>query len=244
MTSLGVKIDHIATVRQARRAAEPDPVHAAVLAELGGADGISVHLRGDRRHIQDRDVEVLRQVVRTRLTLEMAATQEMVRMALTLKPDQVTLMPERWEEVTTEGGLDAVLNSVQLVSSVKTLQEAGVRVSLFVEPELEQVKEAHKLGAVAIEVNTAAWAGTTDERDREMAFRKVTDAARLGRKLGLRVHAGHGLTYGNVASIAVVDEISRLNIGHSIVARAILVGMEKAVREMADTVRSVAPGRV
>jgi pyridoxine 5-phosphate synthase len=244
MTKLGVKIDHIATVRQARRAAEPDPVHAAVLAELGGADGITVHLRGDRRHVQDRDVEVLRQVIRTRLTLEMAPTQEMVRMALTLKPDQVTLVPERREEVTTEGGLDAVLNSVQLVSSVKTLQEAGVRVSLFVEPELEQVKEAHKLGALALEISTAAWARTTDERGRDLAFRKVTDAARLGRKLGLWVHAGHGLTYANVASMAIVDEISELNIGHSIVSRAILVGMERAVRDMADAIRSATPGRV
>lgn len=244
MTKLGVKIDHIATVRQARRAAEPDPVHAAVLAELGGADRITVHLRGDRRHIQDRDVEVLRQVIRTRLTLEMAPTQEMVRTALTLKPDQVTLVPERGEEVTTEGGLDAVLNSVQLVSSVKTLQEAGVLVSLFVEPELEQVKEAHKLGALALEISTAAWAGTTDERDRDLAFRKVTDAARLGRKLGLRVHAGHGLNYANVASMAIVDEISELNIGHSIVSRAILVGMERAVRDMADAIRSATPGRV
>jgi pyridoxine 5-phosphate synthase len=244
MTKLGVKIDHIATVRQARRAAEPDPVHAAVLAELGGADGITVHLRGDRRHVQDRDVEVLRQVIRTRLTLEMAPTQEMVRMALTLKPDQVTLVPERREEVTTEGGLDAVLNSVQLVSSVKTLQEAGVRVSLFVEPELEQVKEAHKLGALALEISTAAWARTTDERGRDLAFRKVTDAARLGRKLGLRVHAGHGLNYANVASMAIVDEISELNIGHSIVSRAILVGMERAVRDMADAIRSATPGRV
>ena len=244
MTKLGVKIDHIAIVRQARRAAEPDPVHAAVLAEIGGADRITVHLRGDRRHIQDRDVEVLRQVIRTRLTLEMAPTQEMVRTALTLKPDQVTLVPERGEEVTTEGGLDAVLNSVQLVSSVKTLQEAGVLVSLFVEPELEQVKEAHKLGALALEISTAAWAGTTDERDRDLAFRKVTDAARLGRKLGLRVHAGHGLNYANVASMAIVDEISELNIGHSIVSRAILVGMERAVRDMADAIRSATPGRV
>jgi pyridoxine 5-phosphate synthase len=239
MTSLGVKIDHVATVRQARRAAEPDPVHAAVLAELGGADAISVHLRSDRRHIQDRDVEVLRQVVRTRLTLEMAPTQEMVRTALTLKPDQVTLVPERMEEVTTEGGLDAVLNGVQLISSVKTLQEAGIRVGLFVEPELEQVKEAHKLGAMAIEVNTAHWAGTTDERDRDAGFRMITDAARLGRKLGLRVQAGHGLTYSNVGSIARLSEIGVLNIGHSIVARALLVGMEKAVRDMAAAIRSV-----
>jgi len=239
MTSLGVKIDHVATVRRARRAAEPDPVHAAVLAELGGADAISVHLRSDRRHIQDRDVEVLRQVVRTPLTLEMAPTQEMVRTALTLKPDQVTLVPERMEEVTTEGGLDAVLNSVQLVSSVKTLQEAGIRVGLFVEPELEQVKEAHKLGAMAIEVNTAHWAGITDERDRDAGFRSIVDAARLGRKLGLRVHAGHGLTYSNVGTIAGLSEIAVLNVGHSIVARALLVGMEKAVRDMAEAIRWV-----
>ena len=147
MIRRSVNIDHVATVRQARRAAEPDPVQAAVLAELGGADGISVHLRGDRRHIQDRDVEVLRRIVRTRFNLRMAATQEMVRVALTLSPDQVTLVPERTEEVTTEGGVDAVLNSVQLRSSVKTLGEAGIGVHLFVEPELEQVKEAHKLGA-------------------------------------------------------------------------------------------------
>ncbi len=239
MTRLGVKIDHVATVRQARRATEPDPVHAAVLAELGGADAISVHLRGDRRHVQDRDVEVLRQVVRKKLTLEMAATQEMVRMALTLKPDQVTLVPERLEEITTEGGLDAVLNSVQLVSSVKTLQEAGVEVGLFVEPELEQVKEAHRLGARAVEINAATWAGTTEERDREAAFRKVNDAARLGRKLGLQVHAGHGLTYANVAAIAALDEVAAVNVGHSIVSRALLVGMEKAVRDMVDAIRSV-----
>jgi pyridoxine 5-phosphate synthase len=232
MTRLTVKIDHVATVRQARRAVAPDPVHAAVLAELGGADGIGVHLRGDRRHVQDRDVEVLRQVVRTSLTLEMAATQEMVRMALTLKPDQVTLVPERLEEVTTEGGLDAVLNSVQLVSSVKTLQEAGVRVCLFVESELEQVKEAHKLGAQAIEINTAGWAGSTEERDRDLALRKITDAARLG------------LTYANVARIATLAEVSELRIGHAVVARSILVGMERAVRDMVEAIRSEASGQV
>jgi pyridoxine 5-phosphate synthase len=174
----------------------------------------------------------------------MAATQEMVRMALTLKPDQVTLVPERLEEVTTEGGLDAVLNSVQLVSSVKTLQEAGVRVCLFVESELEQVKEAHKLGAQAIEINTAGWAGSTEERDRDLALRKITDAARLGRKLGLRVHAGHGLTYANVARIATLAEVSELRIGHAVVARSILVGMERAVRDMVEAIRSEASGQV
>ena len=230
---LGVNIDHVATLRQARRAPEPDPVHAAVLAELGGAHGITVHLRSDRRHIQDRDVEILRQVVRTRLNLEMAATQEMLRLALTVKPDQATLVPERLDELTTEGGLDVVLNSVQLRPVVKTLTEGGIAVSLFVDPDLEQVKEAHKLDARAIEINTAAYADARDERAREAALRKVVDAARLARKLGLTVNAGHGLTYANVGAIAAISEIAELNIGHNIVARAVLVGMERAVREMA-----------
>jgi pyridoxine 5-phosphate synthase len=237
MVRLGVNIDHVATVRQARRAPEPDPVHAAVLAELGGADGITVHLRADRRHIQDRDVEILRQTVKTRLNVEMAATQEMVRIALTVKPDQVTLVPERREEVTTEGGLDVVLNSVQLKPIVRTLQEGGIQVSLFVDPDLEQVKEAHKLDAQAVEINTASYADARDERSREAAMRKSVDAARLGKRLGLQVHAGHGLTYLNVKAVADVPEISELNIGHSIVGRAILVGMERAVREMLDAMR-------
>ena len=236
MTRLSVTIDHVASVRQARRAEEPDPVHAAVLAELGGADGITVHLRGDRRHIQDRDVEVLRQTVKGRLTLRMAGTQEMVRIALTLKPAQVTLMPERQEEVTTEGGLDAVLNGATLRSSIKTLQEGGIQVSLLVDPALEQVKEAHKLGARVVEINTAAWSAAADDRSREATLRQVVDAARLGRKLGLQVHAGLGLTYLNVGPVAEASEISELHIGHSIVARALLVGMEKAVRTMVDAV--------
>jgi pyridoxine 5-phosphate synthase len=234
---LGVNIDHVATVRQARKAAQPDPVHAALLAETGGADGITVHLRSDRRHIQDRDVEILKQVVKTRLNLEMAATQEMMRIALTVKPDQVTLVPERREELTTEGGLDAVLNSVQLRPVVRTIQEAGIRVSLFIDPDLEQVKEAHKLDGQAIEINTAAYAEAREEKSREAAYRKTVDAIRLGRKLGLEVHAGHGLDYGNVGRIAAIPEVSELNIGHSIVARAVLVGMERAVRDMVDAIR-------
>jgi pyridoxine 5-phosphate synthase len=237
MPRLGVNIDHVATLRQARRVSEPDPIQAAVLAELGGADGITVHLRGDRRHIQDRDVEILRQVVKTRLNLELAATQEMLRVALTTKPDQVTLVPERREEITTEGGLDVVLNSVQLRPVVRTLREGGIHVSLFVDPNPEQVKEAHKLDARAVELNTAAYAEATDGRGREAALRAVVDAARLGRKLGLDVHAGHGLTYGNVAAIAALSEINELNIGHNIVARAVLVGMERAVREMREAMR-------
>jgi len=237
MPRLGVNIDHVASVRQARRAPEPDPVHAAVLAELGGADGITVHLRADRRHIQDRDVEILRQVVKTRLNIEMAATQEMLRIALTVKPDRATLVPERREEVTTEGGLDVVLNSAQLKPVVRTLQEGGIQVSLFVDPDLEQVKEAHKIDAQAVELNTAAYADARDERSRETALRRVVDAARLGRKLGLQVHAGHGLTYRNVRAIAALPEISELNIGHNIVARALLVGMERAVAEMVAAMR-------
>jgi pyridoxine 5-phosphate synthase len=237
VSRLGVNIDHVATLRQARRAAEPDPVHAAVLAEMGGAHGITVHLRGDRRHIQDRDVEILRQVVKTRLNVEMAATQEMIRIALTVKPDQVTLVPERREEVSTEGGLDVVLNSVQLKPMIKMLQDGQIEVSLFVDPDLEQVKESHKLDAHAIEINTAAYAEARDGRARDEALRKVADAARLGGKLGLRVNAGHGLTYGNVGRIAALPEIGELNIGHNIVARAALVGMERAVQEMVAAVR-------
>jgi pyridoxine 5-phosphate synthase len=244
MLRLGVNIDHVATVRQARRSKHPDPVHAAVLAEMGGADGITVHLRGDRRHIQDRDLEVLRQTVRTRLNIEMAVTQEMTRIGLTVKPAQVTLVPERREEVTTEGGLDVVLNSVQVRPMVKTLQDAGIDVSLFVDPELEQVKEAHKLDAHAIEINTAAFSDAADGRAREAALRKLTDAARLGRKLGLAIHAGHGLDYQNVAEIAALSEISELNIGHAIVSRAVLVGMERAVREMAEAMRAGRGSRV
>jgi pyridoxine 5-phosphate synthase len=234
---LGVNIDHVATLRQARRAAEPDPVHAAVLAELAGAHGITVHLRSDRRHVQDRDVEILQKVVKTRLNIEMASTQEMVRIALTVKPRQVTLVPERREELTTEGGLDVVLNHVQLKPMVKTLREGGVTVSLFIDPDLEQVKEAHKLDAEAIEINTAAYSEARGAKAHEATLRKVIDAARLGRKLGLEVHAGHGLSYDNVGPVAALSELSELNIGHSIVARAVLVGMAEAVREMLRAMR-------
>jgi len=234
---LGVNVDHVATVRQARRASEPDPVRAAVLAELGGADGITVHLRADRRHIQDRDVEILRQVVTTRLNVETAATQEMLRIALTVKPDQVTLVPERREEITTEGGLDVVLNSAQLRPVIRTLRDGGLHVSLFVDPDLGQVKESYKIDAHAVEINTAAYADAQDARGREAALRKVLDAARHGKKLGLGVHAGQGLTYSNVQAMGAIPELEELNIGHAIVSRAVLVGMERAVREMAELLR-------
>lgn len=237
MPRLCIRLDHVATLRQARRAVEPDPVQAAVLCELGGADGVTVHLRGDRRHVQDRDVELLRQVVKTRLNLEMASSQDLVRTALTVKPHKVTLLPERREEVTTEGGLDIVLNSVHLRPIVRTLHDGGIQVCLFIEPDLEQVKEAHKLDAAAVELNTATYADAPDERSREMALRRIVDAARLGRKLGREVHAGHGLGYANVGAIAALPEVAQLDIGHSIVARAVLVGMERAVKEMVERVR-------
>jgi pyridoxine 5-phosphate synthase len=244
MPRLAVNIDQVATVRQARRVRDPDPVHAAVLAEMGGADAITVHLRGDRRHVQDRDLEVLRQTVGTRLILKAAVTQEMTRIALTVKPHQVTLVPERREEVTTEGGLDVVLNSVQVRPMVKTLRDGGVLVSLFVDPELEQVKEAHKLDAHAVELNTAAWSEAANERAAELALREVIDAARLARKLGLQAHAGHGLGYQNVGAVAAVSELSQLEVGHAVVARAVLVGMERAVREMIEAMRAGRAPRV
>ena len=234
---LGVNVDHIATIRQARRASEPDPVRAAVMAELGGADGITVHLRADRRHIQDRDVEILRQVVTTRLNLEMAATQEMLRIALTVKPDQVTLVPERREELTTEGGLDVTLNATQLRPVIRALRDGGIHVSLFVDPDMGQVKDSYKIDAQAVEINTAAFADARDAVSREAALRKTVDAARQGKKLGMAVHAGHGLSYSNVGPIVAITELEELNIGHSIVARATLLGMERAVREMAELLR-------
>jgi pyridoxine 5-phosphate synthase len=237
MLRLGVNIDHVASVRQARRAAVPDPVHAAVLAELGGADGITVHLRADRRHIQDRDVELLRRTVKTRLNLEMAATDEMLRVALTVKPDQVTLVPERPEELTTEGGLDVLKQRTVVQPAIDTLARAGIEVSLFVDPSLEQVRGARELAAPAIEINTAAYSEALPGA-RAATLDQVAAAARLGRELGLHVHAGHGLDYVNVAGVAALAEISELNIGHAIVARAVLVGLERAVREMAAALRA------
>jgi pyridoxine 5-phosphate synthase len=237
MARLDVNIDHVATMRQARRASSPDPVHAALHAELGGANGITVHLRGDRRHIQDRDVEILRKVVQSRFNVEMAAVQEMVRIALTVKPDQVILVPERRDEITTEGGLDVILNSVQLKPIIRTLIGGGIGVSLFVDPDLEQVKEAHRVGAMSVEINTASYADANNARTTEDVLHRITDAARLARKLGLAVHAGHGLDYLNVGPIASLPEIEELNIGYSVIARAVFTGMERAVREMLEAMR-------
>ena len=238
MPRIEVGVDLVAALRHVRHADEPDPVRAAVLAELGGAGGIVVRLRADRRPVLDRDVEILRQLVRTRLILRMGATQDMVRTALAVKPDQVTLVLERTEEGAPEGTLDAALNSVQIKPLVKTVRDGGVEMSLFVEPDLEQVKAAHKIGAVTVELCAALVAAARDGAALESALRRVEEAARFARKLGMAVHAGHGLGYGNAAVIAALPEVSALQIGHGIVARAVLVGMERAVRDMVELVRS------
>ncbi len=231
---LGVNVDHIATLREARKGREPDPVAAAVLAEMAGADGITVHLRGDRRHIQERDLDLLRRAVQTRLNLEMAANPAMVTLAATYKPDHATLVPERREEVTTEGGLDILLNQNLVKKTALDLKEAGVTVSIFVDPDYDQIKAIAKLGVGLIEINTAKYAETTREEQARTEAETIAQVARAAAKLGLRVLAGHGLNYRNVRRIVDIPEIEELNIGHSIVARATLVGMERAVREMKE----------
>ena len=233
---LGVNIDHVATVREARKTREPEPVAAAVLAELGGADGITVHLRGDRRHIQERDVKLLRQVVSTRLNVEMASTREMVEIATLVKPHQVTLVPERPNELTTTGGLDVVRHAASLEKTVTRLQRAGIGVSLFIDPDGPQVKRAASVGATAVEINTGPYADAAADRQPKQ-LQRVARAAKTGARHQLDVLAGHGLTYINVGPIVEIDEIAELNIGHSIVARAMLVGMERAVFEMVDMLR-------
>ena len=228
---LSVNIDHIATIRQARLAQEPDPVAAAVIAELAGAEGITVHLRSDRRHIQDRDVTLLRQTVRSKLNIEMAVTREMVEIACRVKPDQVTLVPERAEEVTTTGGLDVVQHVDAVRDAVAQLRQVGVRVSVFIDALPAQVNASHAAGADAIEINTGAYADGP-HAGRSAQLTRVRDAAALAAAAGLEVLAGHGLTYFNVRPIARVSQIVELNIGHSIVARSSLVGLDRAVREM------------
>jgi len=230
---LAVNIDHIATIREARKSDEPDPVAAAAICELAGAQGITVHLRGDRRHIQDRDAEILTRTVATHLNIEMAASPEMVRVAQTIKPHQITLVPERRDELTTEGGLDVVLHSSNIDKTIRQLLDAGIDVSIFVDPDLEQLRQCQKLRAPKVEINTGKFAEAFARRGGwQSELEKVTTAAKAARKMGLGVLAGHGLNYRNIDSIATLTDIEELNIGHSIVARAALVGLERAVREM------------
>jgi pyridoxine 5-phosphate synthase len=229
---LGVNIDHVATLRQARGGPDPDPIAAAVLVELAGADGIVVHLREDRRHIQDRDLELLRQTIHTKLDLEMAADEAMAKIALTVRPDMVTLVPERRQELTTEGGLDAAGLKDRIQHIVTLMHNGGIPVSLFIEPDLAQVKAAHKVSADFVELHTGRYANAKRAKEADAEMEAITQAARLAFKLGLGVNAGHGLDYHNVKRLTHVPEIIEYNIGHSIMARAMLVGLERAVREM------------
>ncbi len=237
MADLCINVDHVATVRQARGTTEPDPVIAAGLAELAGADGVVVHLREDRRHIQDRDVRLIRETVQTRLTLEMAATPEMLEIAADIKPDIVTLVPERREELTTEGGLDVVRLGAGLADAVARLHEAGIPVSLFVDPEEDQILASERTKADCIEIHTGRYADAQDAEAQDREFEQIVKVARLARDSGLRVHAGHGLNYRNTARLAVLEEIEEFSIGHSVISRAVMVGMERAVREMLALVK-------
>jgi pyridoxine 5-phosphate synthase len=231
MPLLGVNIDHVATVRQARNTYEPDPVWAATLAELGGADGITIHLREDRRHIQDRDVRLLRETVHVKLNLELACESEVLDVACEIRPDQATLVPESREEVTTEGGLDVATHHRQVTESVRRLQDAGITVSLFIDPDAQQVEAAAATRAEAIELHTGCYALAVGDKRHDELIRLV-EAGRLARERNLTLNAGHGLNYHNVQPVAVIQGMEELNIGHSIVARAVMVGMERAVREM------------
>ena len=237
MPTLGVNIDHIATIRQARRTVEPDPLAASVLAELGGADGITVHLREDRRHIQDRDVRLLRQTVRTHLNLEMAATDEMVAIALDIKPDYVTLVPEKREEVTTEGGLDIAGQTERIAEIVDKLQSASIPVSLFIDATHSQIEASVKVKAQFIELHTGQYAEADSEISRAQELAVLAKGCEQAIASGLRVNAGHGLTYWNVYPIACIPGMEELNIGHTIISRAALVGIERAVREMKQAIR-------
>jgi pyridoxine 5-phosphate synthase len=234
---LGLNIDHIATIRQARRAREPEPATAALMAELAGAEGITVHLRGDRRHIQDRDVEVLRQVIATRLNIEMAATQEMADIACRVKPDQITLVPERPDEVTTTGGLDVAQHERAVRGTVAACRAAGIRVSIFVDAVPEQVDASRAVGADAIEINTGPYADAP-EAQRPVHLARIAAAAERAAAEGLEVLAGHGLNYVNVGPIVRLPHIVELNIGHAIIARAALVGLDRAVREMVGLLKA------
>jgi pyridoxine 5-phosphate synthase len=234
---LSVNVDHVATVRQARKGQEPDPVAAATLAELAGCHGIIVHLREDRRHIQDRDVEVLRRTVKTRLNLEMAATDEMIGIALRLKPDMCTLVPEKREELTTEGGLDVARHFDQVRRAVQALQEGTITVSLFIDTDAGQIQAAKDAGAEVVELHTGTYSDARTEHARARELKAIVESATCAVQRGLRVHAGHGLDYQNIQALTALKDIEEFSIGHSIMARSLLVGIGQAVREMIDLIR-------
>jgi pyridoxine 5-phosphate synthase len=235
--ALGVNIDHVATLRQARGVDYPDPIHAALLAEQSGADSITLHLREDRRHIQDRDVILMRQLLKTRMNLEMAVTEEMIRIALEVRPQDCCLVPESRQEVTTEGGLDVIGQATRVGDACKELGASGIRVSLFIDPDSSQVEAARRVGAPVIELHTGAYADAADA-NRALELERIRSAAKRAAALGLTVNAGHGLNYHNVQPIAAIAEIVELNIGHAIVARAVFDGLPKAVRDMKELMRA------
>jgi pyridoxine 5-phosphate synthase len=238
MCKLSINVDHVATLRQARKAIYPDPVEAAMLCETAGADGITIHLRGDRRHIQDRDLKLLRQKVKTSLNLEMAATDEMLNIAKEVKPDTVTLVPEKPEELTTEGGLDLEANFDTLSKAITDLKSNGMEVSLFINSDERSVETSAKLKANYIEINTDSYCEAKDEKTHKTELEKVRKIAELVHKKGLGIHAGHGLNYKNTKDLMTIKEIEEVSIGHAIVARAVIVGMEKAVKEMLDLIKT------
>lgn len=233
---MGVNVDHVATLRQARGGQEPDPVEAAFLAELAGADGIVMHLREDRRHVQDRDLTLLKETIKTKLDLEMAPEEEIARIALSVKPHLVTLVPERRQELTTEGGLDVIGQRDKIDKIIQLLHGGGIPVSLFIEPDLNHIKIAHKLSADYVELHTGRYANAKLSKEEQTGLESLSQSAKLAFKLGMGVNAGHGLNYRNVKRLTQITEIVEYNIGHSIVARAVLVGFERAVREMKSMV--------
>jgi len=237
MPHLAINVDHVATVRQARGTTEPDPVLAAGICELAGAKGIVVHLREDRRHIQDRDVQILKQTVKTKLNLEMAAAKEIINIALDLKPDMITLVPEKRKELTTEGGLDVIAGEKKLAKTIQKMRKAGIPVSIFIDPDPAQIEASVAVGATFVELHTGRYCDATSEKERDLEFRLIEQSAELAFESGLRVNAGHGLDYLTTARIAALPTIEELSIGHAIISRAVFVGLDQAVREMLAIVR-------
>jgi len=233
---LSVNIDHFATIREARRSNEPEPVLAALLSEQAGAEGIVCHIRGDRRHIKERDLRLFREAIKTKLNIEMAATEEMKKIAIDLKPEVVSLVPEREEELTTEGGLDVISNEKHLGPHIQELQKAGIRVSIFVDPDLKQIEACHRVGVNLIEINTGKYSDLRPGAERDKALDEIKEVAKYGHTLGLEIHAGHGLDYKNVQPVVEIPEITELSIGFSIVARSAIVGIDMAVREMVSLI--------
>jgi pyridoxine 5-phosphate synthase len=238
MARLSVNIDHIATIREARKGNEPDPVTAASLAELAGCDGIIVHLREDRRHIQDRDVEILRKTIKTKLNLEMAATAEMVKIAVKIRPDMCTLVPEKRQELTTEGGLDLLGNFTHLKATVSKLQKGKILVSLFIDPDPEQINAAKEMKADYVEIHTGIYSNAKTQKEIDRELKKIVESVSLASQLGLGINAGHGLNYHNIQPLLNLSEIDEFSIGHSIIARAVLVGFERAVKDMIDLIKT------